>query len=453
MTIDGHLVQQVRDRLLARGTPFPGWAEGTPPAFRSAVAEALVALGCQRQVRDVQQAATEIAGRLTGVGVLQPLLDDPADTLQEVMVRAGWVQVEREGQIEDVGRLAPDAEFQALVTRTADQARRRLSGSQPYVLADLPDGSRFTAIVPPLSAAGTAINVRRFPRRRLTLSDLEARRMFAPPGEASGPKSDLTAQVAGGNAGNDWYVTAPGPNAHAGTEGQAPSSPPDTWIPLATPLSPPRPPTSPSALREFLARVARGVSASLLISGEFSSGKSTLLGALASLVPPQVQIAVVETFKEVQLEHPHPLRVVVPDKRQDFPSMDEVLNVVLTRMRPDLLLVGEIVRDEAPRFLDAVNLGKHAWATIHAGNARGALYRLETKALASGLPHRAVREQIALSVNLVVHLALTDGHRHVGEVALVRGLDAHGDYDLQYLPVGRVPERRAVLAQLWEATA
>jgi pilus assembly protein CpaF len=378
-------------------------------------------------VSDIQAAAGEIAGRLTGVGILQPLLNDPDDTIQELIVRDGFVQVERDGRIEDLGTLAPDAEFQALVTRTADHTRRQLTGSKPYVLADLPDGSRFTALVPPLSAAGTAINVRRFPRHRLTLSGLEARGMFMSPAGDGTPgekgyqrillKDDMSATAQTAHKMRDYGL---------GDTGDV------------------------SKLPVFLADVARSVSASLLISGEFSSGKSTLLGALASLAPPQVQVAVVETFKEVQLAHPHPLRVVVPDDRSDFPNMDEVLNVVITRMRPDLLVIGEIVRDEAPRFLDAVNLGKRAWSTIHAGNALGALYRLETKALASGLPHRAVREQIALSVNLVIHLELEAGHRHVAEVAIVQGLDAAGDYELHYLPVGRVPARRELLEELWK---
>jgi Flp pilus assembly CpaF family ATPase len=141
--------------------------------------------------------------------------------------------------------------------------------------------------------------------------------------------------------------------------------------------------------------------------------------------------------------------VVVPGDREEFPSMDEVLNVVITRMRPDLLIVGEIVRDEAPRFLDAINLGKRAWSTIHAGSALGALYRLESKALASGLPHRAVREQIALSIDLVIHMARYGAERKVAEVALVQGLTQEGDYRLHYLPVGRVQARATSLQALW----
>ena len=401
--VDARMVTAVQSHLLEQGTPFPAWGENGKAyhAFQGAVTAALVNLNLARQIANVPVASQEIARRLTGLGVLQPFLDDPADTIQEVIVRDGYLQVEREGRIEDVGTPAPDSEFSHIVSRTSDRARRQTSGSRPYVLADLPDGSRFTAIVPPLSVAGTAINIRRFPRQRLTLEGLQQREMFVPPAT-----QDAVLQ---------------------------------TMSQAADPLV------------SFLTHVAGTVGASMLISGEFSSGKSTLLGALASLIPPTVQVAVVETFKEVQLAHPHPLRVVVPGDRENFPTMDEVLNVVITRMRPDLLIIGEIVRDEAPRFLDAVNLGKRAWSTIHAGDARGALRRLETKALTSGLPHQAVREQIAASVNLVVHLARFGAERKVAEVALVKGLTADGKYDLHYLPVGRVMSGTDTLLQTWEA--
>ena len=398
------LIGAVREHLLAQGAAFPQWGESEASfrTFQGAITAALVSLNLAEQLPDVPAASRELARRLTGLGVLQPLLDDPADLVQELIVRQGFVQVERAGAIQDTGNLAPDAEFGHIVSRTADRAGHQTSGSRPYVLADLPDGSRFTAIVPPLSVAGVAINVRRFPRRRLTLADLENKSMFTPRAQAA-----------------------------------------ET---IATPVFP----DYRQPVVRFLAQVAAQVSASLLISGEFSSGKSTLLGALASLVPDTTQVAVVETFKEVQLTHPHPLRVVVPtDRGADFPSMDEVLNVVLTRMRPDLLILGEIVRDEAPRFLDAANLGKRAWSTIHAGSALGALERLETKALASGLPHQAVREQIAHSVNLVIHLERQGAARQLGEIALVSGLDARGDYVLEYLPVGRVADRAQLLRDTW----
>ncbi len=400
MLLDATLVETLRTYILERGLAVPGWGSSAAElrAFEGALAEALVQLRLASQVAAVPEAAHHLARRLTGVGILQPLLDDPTDTLQEIIVRDGWVQVERQGVIQELGALAPDAEFAALIARTSDLARRQTTGARPYVLVDLPDGARFTALLPPLSAQGSAINIRRFPRARLDLTALVAQGFFAP---------------------------APPPVGAA--------FPAVTGQPVA----------------DYLATLAQTGSASLLISGEFSAGKSTLLGALASLLPATTQVAVVETFKELPLAHPHPLRVVVPGDRADFPSMDEVLNVVITRMRPDLLIVGEIVRAEAPRFLEAVNLGKRAWATIHAGSALGALYRLETKALSSGLPHPAVREQLAQSVDLVIHLAREGGARRIAEVALVRGLTPAGGYDLQYLPVGRVPERSAGLVALW----
>jgi Flp pilus assembly CpaF family ATPase len=133
------------------------------------------------------------------------------------------------------------------------------------------------------------------------------------------------------------------------------------------------------------------------------------------------------------------LRVVVPEREsradKEAPTMDDVLNVVITRMRPDLLIIGEIVRDEAPRFLDAINLGKKAWSTIHGNDCLGALYRLETKSLTIGLPHQAIREQIAAGIDLVVHLR-RDHHtrrRYVAQVARLSPQLAEGHYILDVI--------------------
>ncbi len=137
-TVDARTVIAVQTRLLEQGTPFPAWGENGRAynAFQGAVTAALVSLNLARQIDNVPVASQEIARRLTGLGVLQPFLDDPADTIQEVIVRAGYLQVEREGRIEDVGALAPDKEFTHIVSRTSDRARHQTSGSRPYVLAD-----------------------------------------------------------------------------------------------------------------------------------------------------------------------------------------------------------------------------------------------------------------------------------------------------------------------------
>ena len=264
---------------------------------------------------------------------------------------------------------------------------------------DLPDGSRFTAIVPPLSVRGTAINVRVFAREALSLADLTRLGAF----------------------------DRPKPNTYGELPARGAAAPRRAILPADVEMLPP--------VARFLAEVAAGNRATVLISGEFGSGKTTLMNGMSLYVPDHVQMAVVETFEELKVAHPHPLRVVVPEGRPDFPTMDEVLNVVVTRMRPDLLIIGEIVREEAPRFLDAINLGKKAWSTIHGNDALGALYRLETKALTTGLPHRAIREQIAAGVDLVVHLRKDawTGQRYVAQVVSVEGLDADGRYVLKTL--------------------
>ena len=376
------ILPQIQSQVLSRGIPVPGWRASPEELrrFSAAVAQIIV----EMQVPVVPgEVAPVLAQMMTGIGVLQPLLEE--GDLEEIIVRNGFVQVERQGRIEDVGALAPDAHFEQVARRVADLGRRVLKGDRPYVLVDLPDGSRFTAIVPPLSVRGTAINIRVFNRSAFSLQDLAERGTFSP-GEKE-KQAELGEE----------------------TEDRLPT------------------------IGRFLRRLAERNAATILISGEFGAGKTTLLNAMSQHIPANIQIAVVETFEELKIQHPTALRVVVPEGRENFPSMDEVLNIVITRMRPDLLIVGEVVRDEAPRFLDAINLGKKAWTTIHGNDALGALYRLETKALISGLPHAAIREQIAFGVDLVIHLRKSpSGKRYISEIALLDGLE-EGHYRLQYL--------------------
>lgn len=391
------VLPQVQDLVLKRGIQVPGWraAPEEHRRFGAAIAQILVEAGISLPGTPGEVAAI-LAQMMTGVGVLQPLLEQ--GDLEEIIVRNGIVQIERRGRIETLGPMAPDAHFEQVARRVADLGRRVLKGNKPYVLVDLPDGSRFTAIVPPLSVRGTAINIRVFNRSTFSFQDLADRGTFAPEDR----------------------------------EGRLQKVQEEEEKPDALPR-----------IARFLRRVAERNAATVLISGEFGAGKTTLLNAMCRYIPTEVQVAVVETFEELKIQHPTALRVVVPEDRPDFPTMDEVLNVVITRMRPDLLIVGEVVRDEAPRFLDAINLGKKAWTTIHGNSALGALYRLETKALASGLPHRAIREQIVFGVDMVVHLRKSrSGRRYVEEIALLDGLE-DGCYRLQYLlrPDGTLNEQ------------
>lgn len=381
------LLPAVQEQVLIRGMPVPSWQATETERRRFVAAVAQILSEMRLPGLHPGEAAAVLAGAMTGIGVLQPLLEQ--DGIEEIIVRNGFVQVERWGVIENVGTMAPDFHFEQVARRAADLGRRMMKGDRPYVLVDLPDGSRFTAIIPPLSRRGTAINIRVFARRTFSLDDLARLGTFSV--RESQLDENTVAEMA--------------------------------EIDVLPPVA------------RLLRTIAERNGATVLVSGEFGSGKTTLLNAMSMYVPDCIQLAVVETFEELRIAHPHPLRVVVPEGIEgDFPTMDEVLNIVITRMRPDLLVIGEIVRDEAARFLDAINLGKRAWSTIHGNSALGALHRLETKALSSGLPHRAIREQIAAGVDFVVHMRRDNsGQRYVAEVARLEGLDAEGQYRLRYL--------------------
>jgi len=181
----------------------------------------------------------------------------------------------------------------------------------------------------------------------------------------------------------------------------------------------------------YLAWIVKHGSATMLISGEFSAGKTTLLNALSAHIDPSTVLSVVETFKELQISHPYAARAVVPvPARDSFPSMSEVVNTLYTRMRPDMILFGEVVSSEAVELMSAMNLGKKVITTIHSKSAYGALLRLETLARASGLPIGAIRERVGRGVEMVVHMRRRGPWRYIEEVAKVKGV-VNGEYVME----------------------
>ncbi|MBN1937187.1 MAG: CpaF family protein, partial [Anaerolineae bacterium] len=318
----------------------------------------------------------------TGLGLLEAIAAQPG--VEEVIVRGGHVLVERYGRVEDLGAPADDAYFERLARRVADLGGRAMKADRPFVLVDLPNGSRFTAMIPPLSVEGTAINVRVFRQEAMSLRALAQSGAFNQP-DASDRENRIPDDLGG---------------------------------------------DLPEIAR-FLAWTVCCNTATLLISGEFSSGKTTLLNALTACVPPTTQIAVVETFRELQIQHPFAARAVVPVPPQEhFPTLDEVVNVLYTRMRPDLIVFGEVVGGEAVELLSAMNLGKKVVTTIHANSAYDALLRLESLALASGMPLAAIRERVGRGVNMIVHLRRRGVSRYVAEVVRVNGV-ADGRYQIE----------------------
>lgn len=167
----------------------------------------------------------------------------------------------------------------------------------------------------------------------------------------------------------------------------------------------------------------------IVFVGGTSSGKTSMLCALASLIPPKERILVLEDTPEISLPQPHTL--YMRTRMRDAGGLPDVtlrdLLVNTLRMRPDRILVGEVRGPEAADLLEAMNVGKEGvLCTMHANSAREALQRLETLVLLSGnsLPLKAVRTNITLALDIIVFLArFADGVRRVAQVAEVTGME------------------------------
>ena len=391
-----YLLPQVQAAIIEGGIEIPRGEDAAAfPAFRARIASILAGVLPRSGASGTEASIPEIAGRfarmLVGVGVLQPLLEDPG--VEEVMVRPkGLVFIERGGRVEALGQLAPDEHFYRVAAYVADtRAGRMLSPQYPVVLVDLAGGERFTALTPPLSPEGTVINIRRWQVRRYDLAQLQTLGTFgAPPADA--------------------------------------------------------------ALVAVLAAVLRANAASILVSGAFSTGKTTLLNALLAQLPADVMLAVAEAFRELDIHQPGTARVVVPPfvrEGEDRITLAQAINSLLTRARPDVMVLGEVTSfDEAREFLRAGNLGVRAMATIHGNSAESALVRLADLAIREGVPLRSVREQAADAVDLVVHMARQGGRRYVAEVAWVRGVDDAGHYRLELVYRAGQPRAEALAAHL-----
>lgn len=171
-----HISTQVQDYCVQREIPVPRWRgaqEAERFAFRANVLRAIKDLGISLDERDLQSVAQEVSKRIVGLGVLHPYLEQ--DNVEEIIVRNGYLTIERDGSLEPIGFLGSDAYFYRLARRIADMEGKGLGAAEPMIKVGLPDGSRFAATIPPLSREGTAINIRRFARKKLRLEDLVER--------------------------------------------------------------------------------------------------------------------------------------------------------------------------------------------------------------------------------------------------------------------------------------
>jgi pilus assembly protein CpaF len=415
---DLDMIGRVREALVQRAIKPPSWRDTDADRrrqFFDEVRSVLIEQGENKTL--VNRNALIVTDALSGVGILDQLLRDPY--VEEIFVRNGEVAVEYDGSFYALGKLADDRYFEDLAIHVADQGGATLRGDRPAVLIDLPGGERFTAIVPRLSKEGTAINIRTFGRRVKTLEEMEHTGTFSQRSSATqGQLGDI---------------------ADAEIRGRITS----------LQMAPDR----------YLAWLAATLSGSLLIAGEMGSGKTTLLNALSGFLPRQAPVATLETFRELEIQHPFLLRAVAPAELPEGTpgvTLDWVLDIIYTRMNPAAILVGEVVGPEALQFLKATCLGRKAFTTIHGGTVEEALMRLEQLALATApeLGLQAVRSMVAMGLDVVALMGRVaqDGRvsRTLQAIALIQGIDARGEYRLKYLYRAAAPQDVQAIERAYE---
>jgi pilus assembly protein CpaF len=304
----------------------------------------------------------QITDEILGLGPLEPLLRD--ETITEVMVNGPQqVYIEREGRLELTNvTFQNDEHVMKIIQRIIAPIGRRVDESSPMVDARLADGSRVNGIIPPLSLVGPVITIRKFAATPFTVEDL----------------------------------------IRFGT---------------ATP-----------EMFEFLEACVKA-RLNVFVSGGTGSGKTTMLNILSSFIPDDERIITIEDAAELQLRQEH---VITLESRPSniegkgaVPIRELVRNAL--RMRPDRIVVGECRSGEALDMLQAMNTGHDgSMSTGHANSPRDMLARLETMVLMAGmdLPLKAIREQIASAVDLIVHQnRLKDGTRKIVNITEVQGME------------------------------
>jgi pilus assembly protein CpaF len=297
-----------------------------------------------------------------GLGPIEPLLSDP--DISDILVnRYNQVYIEKFGKLHKVDvTFRDDSHLLQIIDRIVSKIGRRVDESSPYVDARLPDGSRVNAIIPPLALDGPVLSIRRFGVDPLKMSDILA---FG-------------------------------------------------------------------SMTHNMAKILEGCVKSklnILVSGGTGTGKTTLLNILSEYIPNDERIVTIEDSAELQLKQEHVVRLETRppniEGKGEVTQRDLVRNTL--RMRPDRIIVGEVRGGEALDMLQAMNTGHDgSLSTIHSNTARDALSRLETMVLMAGmdLPERAIREQIASAINVIVHLQrMSDGGRKVVSISEITGME------------------------------
>jgi len=304
----------------------------------------------------------QIAAEILGFGPLQGLLED--DEITEIMVNGPKnIYIEKRGKLNRVPlSFESDEHVMRIIERIVAPLGRRVDESSPYVDARLPDGSRVNAVIPPISLVGPTLTIRKFSKNPITIEQL----------------------IKFGSL-------------------------------------------TPESLQFLKSCVEARLN--IIISGGTGSGKTTLLNILSQFIPSDERIVTIENAAELQLRQEH---VVTLESRP--PNIEGKGEITIRqplvnslRMRPDRIIVGEIRDEEALDMLQAMNTGHDgSMTTAHSNSPRDTLARIETMALMAGmeLPVRAIREQIASAIDLVIHQErLRDGTRKVVNVTEISGME------------------------------
>jgi pilus assembly protein CpaF len=309
-----------------------------------------------------ERLVSEVHDELFGLGPLEPLLAD--GTISDILVNSyANIYIERRGKLEKTAIAFKDDEhLRRVIERIVSTVGRRIDEAQPMVDARLQDGSRVNAIIPPLAIDGPVLSIRRFGTDPLKMPQLIQ-------------NGALTREVA--------------------------------------------------ILFEMCVRARLN----MVISGGTGAGKTTLLNALSAYIPQDERIVTIEDSAELQLQQPHVVRLETRptniEGKGEVTQRDLVKNAL--RMRPDRIVVGEVRGGEAIDMLQAMNTGHDgSLTTIHANSTRDSLARLETMIQMTGmrLSDKAMRQQIASAVNLVIQVArLTDGTRRIVSISEITGME------------------------------
>lgn len=329
--------------------------------IRQRIAEAIVQ---EEEIPPFEREAylAELYAEIIGFGPIQPLLEDPSIT--EVMVNStNQVYVEKGGKLllTDV-QFSSDQMVMQVIEKIVAPLGRRIDEASPMVDARLPDGSRVNAIIPPLALKGPSLTIRKFAKTPITIANLV-----------------------------EWGTLTPG-------------------------------------MAMFLEACVKA-RLNIVVSGGTGSGKTTTLNILSSFIPDDERIVTIEDAAELQLRQEHVVSLETRPPNIEGKGGIEIRQLVKNslRMRPDRIVVGECRGGEALDMLQAMNTGHDGSLTTgHANSPRDMIARLETMVLMAGmdLPVRAIREQIASAVDLIVQVSrMKDGSRKITHITEVQGME------------------------------